>query len=379
MVPAHYTVIDAVPVTPNGKVDKRALPAPRLLEREPGRAPRDGTETALCEIFAELLGHDTVGIDDNFFELGGHSLLATRLISRVRDRLGAEMSVVSLFEAPTVAALAVRLARADGAGPLSRLLPLRPGGTGAPVFCVHPLGGLSWPYAGLAEHLPAEVGLYGLQSAGLDDDDPLPESVEEMAADYVARIRTVQPEGPYRLLGWSLGGRVAHAMAVHLESAGQEVELLAVLDAYPRTGAEPAASFSERDFLEGVLVAIGMEVSELDGPVEFGRVMAAMRASGRELAGLSEEQLRRLQRVMANSFRVEAGSVTGRCRADVLMFAATVDPVGEPGDWLPHLDGELEVHHVAVAHNDLMRPRPLAEMGAVLAKRLAGTTGEDRS
>ncbi|MFD8852881.1 amino acid adenylation domain-containing protein, partial [Streptomyces sp. NPDC059604] len=379
MVPAHCTTIDAVPVTPNGKVDKKALPEPQLLERAPGRAPRDATETALCEVFAELLGHDTVAIDDNFFELGGHSLLATRLISMVRDRLGAEMSVVSIFEAPTVAALAVRLAETDGAGPLSRLLPLRSGGTGAPLFCVHPLGGLSWPYAGLAEHLPAEVGLYGLQAAGLGEDEPLPETVEEMAADYVAHIRTVQPEGPYRLLGWSLGGRVAHAMAGQLEAAGQEVELLALLDAYPRTEAEPSASFSERDFLEGILAAIGMEAAELDGPVEFDRVMAAMRSSGKELAGLTEEQLRRLQRVMANSFRVESGSVTGRCRADAVMFAATVDPAGEPGDWLHHLDGGLEVHNVAVAHNDLMRPQPLAEMGAVLAKKLGRTAREDRA
>ncbi|MFE8010945.1 amino acid adenylation domain-containing protein, partial [Streptomyces sp. NPDC057418] len=379
MVPAHYTAIDAVPVTPNGKVDKKALPEPELLEREPGRAPRDATETALCEVFAELLGHSTVSIDDNFFELGGHSLLATRLISMVRDRLGAVMSVVTIFEAPTVAALAVRLAEADGAGPLSRLLPLRSGGTGAPVFCVHPLGGLSWPYAGLAEHLPADVGLYGLQSAGLEDDEPLPATVEEMAADYVARIRTVQAQGPYRLLGWSLGGRVAHAMAGLLESAGQEVELLALLDAYPRTEAEPAASFSEQDFLQGILAAIGIEAAELDGPVEFDRVMAAMRASGKELAGLTEEQLRRLQRVMANSFRVESGSVTGRCRADAVMFAATVEPAGEPGDWLNHLDGDLEIHAVAAAHNDLMRPQPLAQIGAVLAKKLARTEPADRA
>ncbi|MFI1146097.1 amino acid adenylation domain-containing protein [Streptomyces sp. NPDC020780] len=379
MVPLHYTAIDAVPVTPNGKVDKKALPEPELLEQEPGRAPRDTTETVLCEIFAELLGHTTVSIDDNFFELGGHSLLATRLISMVRDRLGAEMSVVAIFEAPTVAALAVRLTEADGAGPLSRLLPLRSSGTGAPVFCVHPLGGLSWPYAGLAEHLPADVGLYGLQSAGLGDDEPLPATVEEMAADYVARIRTVQADGPYRLLGWSLGGRIAHAMAGLLESDGQEVELLALLDAYPRTEPEPAASFGEQDFLQGILAAIGMEEADLGGPVEFGRVMAAMRESGKELAGLTEDQLRRLQRVMANSFRVEAASVTGRCRADAVMFAATVDPAGEPADWLRHLDGDLEIHAVAAAHNDLMRPQPLAGIGAVLAKKLARPARADRT
>ncbi|MDG9720864.1 non-ribosomal peptide synthetase [Streptomyces sp. DH24] len=373
MVPLHYAVIDAVPVTPNGKVDKKALPAPQRLERRPGRAPRDETETVLCEIFAELLGHDSVDIDDNFFELGGHSLLATKLISRVRARLGLEMSVVSIFEAPTVAALAVRLGQDAAAGPTSPLLTLRPGGDRAPLFCVHPLGGLSWPYAGLGEHLPADVGLYGLQAVGLDGDDPLPGSLEEMAADYVARIRAVQPEGPYRLLGWSLGGRIAHAMAVLLEAAGQEVELLALLDAYPNTGTGTATEFSEEEFLTGVLSAAGLDAAELAGPVDIPTVMAAVRSTGNDLAGLTEDQLRRLQRVMANSFRVDGAALTGRCRAGALMFAATVDPAGDPDRWLHHVDGGLETHAVAVSHNDLMRPEPLAEIGAVLAKKLART------
>jgi amino acid adenylation domain-containing protein len=379
MVPVHYAVIDAVPVTPNGKVDKKALPAPRKLERRPGRAPRDTTETVLCEIFAELLGHDSVDIDDNFFELGGHSLLATKLISRVRDRLGAEMSVVSIFEAPTVAALAVRLGQDGTATPTSPLLTLRPGGAEAPLFCVHPLGGLSWPYAGLGEHLPAEVGLYGLQAVGLDGDDPLPGSLEEMAADYVARVRAVRPEGPYRLLGWSLGGRIAHAMAVLLEADGQEVELLALLDAYPRTETDTETEFSEREFLTGVLSAAGLDPERLGGPVDIPTVMAAVRSTGNDLAGLTEDQLRRLQRVMANSFRVDGAALTGRCRAGALMFAATVDPAGDPDRWLDHADGGLETHAVAVSHNDLMRPEPLAEIGAVLAKKLAPTARADRA
>ncbi|MFG3003913.1 amino acid adenylation domain-containing protein [Streptomyces calvus] len=375
MVPVHYAVIDAVPVTPNGKVDKKALPAPRLLDRRPGRAPRDENETALCEIFAELLGHDTVHIDDNFFELGGHSLLATKLISRVRDRLGAELSVVSIFEAPTVATLAGRLGRDATTGPTSPLLTLRPGGTDTPLFCVHPLGGLSWPYAGLAEHLPTEVGLHGLQAVGLDGDAPLPETLQEMADDYVARVRSVQPEGPYRLLGWSLGGRIAHAMAERLEAAGQEVELLALLDAYPSTTVDTDARFSEREFLDGILSAAGLDASALDGPVDIDTVMAAVRSTGDDLAGLTADQLRRLQRVMANSFRLDGAARTGRCRAGAVMFAATVDPAGDPDHWHGHVDGGLEIHTVAVGHNDLMRPEPLAEIGAVLAKKLARTSG----
>ncbi|WP_149549637.1 non-ribosomal peptide synthetase [Streptomyces marokkonensis] len=378
MVPVHYAVIDTVPVTPNGKVDKKALPAPRLLDRRPGRGPRDATEAALCEIFAGLLGHDTVHIDDNFFDLGGHSLLATKLISRVRDRLGAELSVVSVFEAPTVAALAGRLGQDTTAGPTAPLLTLRPG-TDTPLFCVHPLGGLSWPYASLAEHLPAEVALYGLQAVGLDGDGPLPGTLQEMADDYVARVRAVQPEGPYRLLGWSLGGRIAHAMTARLEADGQEVELLALLDAYPNTEADPEARFSEREFLDGVLAAAGLEAADVDGPVDADSVMAAVRSAGKDLAGLTADQLRRLQHVMANSFRIDGAAPTGRCRAGAVLFAATVDPVGDPGHWHDHVGGDLEVHSVAASHNDLMRPEPLAEMGAVLAKKLAPAARADHA
>ncbi|MBU7597300.1 amino acid adenylation domain-containing protein, partial [Streptomyces sp. P38-E01] len=377
MVPVHYTRIDEVPVTPNGKVDKKALPAPEQLEQQPGRAPRNETETALCEIFAELLGHESVTIDDNFFTLGGHSLLATRLASRIKDRLDLEMSVVSIFEAPTVAALAVRLGQDAATGPLSGLLPLRAGGTQSPLFCVHPLGGLSWPYAGIAEHLPAEVGLFGLQASGLSEGDPLPGTLEAMAAEYVARIRTVQEQGPYRLLGWSLGGRIAHAMAALLEEAGQEVELLALLDAYPQTEEAEESDFSEADFLKGILAAADLEPSALGGALNLDTVMAAVRAAGNDLAGMSADQLRRLQRVMANSYRVDARGLTGRTGSGAVMFAATTDQVGDPEDWREHLGGELEVHPVDASHNDLMRPEPLAEIGAVLAKKLAATARVD--
>jgi thioester reductase-like protein len=231
-VPSAFVILESLPLTPNGKLDRKALPLPdqlRLAERSDYVEPRDVVELKLVQIWEEVLNVKPVGVTDNFFDLGGHSLLVVRLMSRIQEEFGRELSLATIFQQPTIEQLAVEL-RDEGERVWSPLVPIQRQGWKPPIFCIHPAGGTAFCYVLLSRYLGAEQPCYGLQAFGLELGQVPYSRIEEIAAYYLESVRAIQPEGPYLLGGWSLGGVIAFEMAQQLRRADQEVALLALLD-----------------------------------------------------------------------------------------------------------------------------------------------------
>ncbi|WP_327341296.1 non-ribosomal peptide synthetase [Streptomyces europaeiscabiei] len=404
LVPADFVVVDALPLTRNGKLDRRAL----LSTDSAGptvRAAATEAEKRICAIFAEVLGIDSVTPDDDFFRLGGHSFLATKVTVRIGEQLGAELGVRDLFEAPTPADLARAVESRGTRDSFAPMLPLRTKGGERPLFCVHPGGGVAWCYSGLLAHLDADIPVYGLQARALSRPGAAPADVGEMAADYLRQIREVQPHGPYRLLGWSFGGVVAHEIAVRLQHAGEDVELLGLVDSYPgaanSTDASGAAGAFEQDALEGTLrqledkllvdnlTAAGFpfEQEELAGDRAglVARYLEFLRDRQHPLAAIGDRTLLAMKDAWIHHSRLLATHRPGRYRGDLLMFSAVRMPPQLRGrvdatSWRPFVDGTVDDHPVDAEHEQLLTvPAHIATIGRSLAARLAASAAQEPS
>jgi thioesterase domain-containing protein/acyl carrier protein len=234
MVPSFFTPLAALPITPNGKVDRKALPPPGATPREEAAPPsgqRNPVESDLVRIWEDELGIRPVGVRDNFFDLGGHSLLAASLFARIEKVFGRRLPLATLFSAPTIELLAQRLQDAQPTSG-SSLVAIRSQGDGYPVFWVHTLGGHILLYERLARYLASNRPIYALKPVGIDDGRPPHARIEDMAAHYLSEIRAVQPAGPYWLGGQSFGGLAAFEMACQLQKRGEKVAGLLILDTY---------------------------------------------------------------------------------------------------------------------------------------------------
>jgi amino acid adenylation domain-containing protein len=367
MVPGGFMFLEAMPLGPTGKVDRGALPGLEA-ERDPEAEtvePRDVLELRLVRIWQEVLDVSRVGVRDDFFELGGHSLLAVRLLARIQKELGRELPLSLLFDGGTVERMADLLRREAGA-PVSCLVPIQPGGSLPPFFCVHPAGGDVLGYAALARHLGPEQPFYGLQSRGLSGEGEPHTRIEDMAAAYLAELRRVEPAGPYRLGGWSLGGIVAFEMARQLRALGEEVALLAVLDATPGyAGAEE----SDLDLLLHVAAYVeslwGRELGLASGDLAragpdgaFALLLERLREVDLLPPGAGEERLRRILAVYRANAQAARAYTASPYPGRITLFRTAGGPDtvgGAPPDlgW-GTIGGAVEVHVVPGEHLTLL-------------------------
>ncbi|KAF9125109.1 hypothetical protein BGX30_000617, partial [Mortierella sp. GBA39] len=398
MVPASFVRMDSFPLTTSGKLNRLALPASTTTNTNMEAAvahagyepPRGPIESAIALVWMDLLRVARIGRHDDFFAIGGHSLLGVKMIGRLRLILGSRgdkgettISLRTLFEAPTIAQMAVELGGASRApaeqqkqhehsassessdASFQALLPIQPSGTRAPLFCIHPVLGLSWCFNGLTRHLAKDQPLYGLQARGFGEGEAPAATLTEMVEDYIVQVRSVQPSGPYHLLGFSFGGLVAYTMATKLEKMGEKVAFLTVMDtpagyAAARAAQEKAKEEGEEEFD----VTAARRVFQMDEDDETDLTLSFLERATRVLE--NNTRLTRSAEASPQSLLVFGG--------DLLVLRATVPEEGveavEAENWRSYVQGRVEVVDVECTHHEMIKPEPLAQIGRIVAKML---------
>ncbi|PWC17814.1 non-ribosomal peptide synthetase [Brenneria corticis] len=369
MVPGIIMVVPSFPLTPNGKLAIGELPPPVLHndgERIPPATPQEET---MCRLFESLLECGPVYANQNFFALGGHSLLGLQLINRVREEFGVALSISDFLTSPTPRQLVQRLNPSEGfSDPFGAILPLRTEGDRPPLFCIHPGGGIAWSFAGLLPFLPQDQPVYAIQSPILRDPHRVVHSLDELAKEYLQHIRAIQPQGPYHLTGWSVGGNLALRMAAMLQAAGQQVNFLSMFDSYPLQNGPDSLKLDDATIITRMTRAIGgMARSDMKG---LKNAMQGVLGNG----DIGEDLLTRL----IDDAKLMLKLLT-ECRytpydGDVVFIRATSDILRaqdqQPELWLPYVTGEFIEYSVEAPHECMLQRQYLQQFGRQFATEL---------
>lgn len=402
VIPAGFSFMDALPKTASGKVDRLALQAhlPEWLT-ESDLAAVSPLEALILRTWEEILGQRGLTVQDDFFDLGGQSLQTIQVTSWLSARLNCEIPIATIFRYPTAAQLAAALSptvqirdqpweygcAVPEPPPAKTLLaPLLPitKGESPPLFCVHPAAGLSWCYMGLARQLGTRHSLYGLQSPYLEAEIPparsLQQSWAQTLAAYLALVRQVQPQGPYRLLGWSFGGMMAQAMATRLQQQGEAVERLILLDAYPGQQLQQRDRPSDREIFDLLRQATGLQVTEqtLADPAQSLPDRDAMLTQLRQPQSGARLDLPTLNRLMDitrhNIDLARQSPVPERYQGDLLFFTA-IQGQRASGlthqTWQPFVTGSITNYSLEADHGRLLTDDCLQTVVRAIATYLA--------
>ncbi|MCZ9634915.1 type I polyketide synthase [Rhodococcus sp. BH5] len=346
-------------------------------------APRTPHEKIVAMHWENILDIEGIGVHDNFFEIGGDSMRALMLTNRLREANIIDIPVAAILNAPTIAGM---LSQAAGDGDsfdaFSPVLPLRIKGTGRALFCVHPVGGISWRYSGLLPHLDESIPVYGIQAYGLDGIQPLAASAGEMVDCYLKHLRSIQPHGPYRLLGWSFGGTVAYAMATKLQSEGEQIEVLALLDA-PVMQADAFDEGTVDNHIASLLLRVAeVAIPESENTLDVPMVIELL-AENAGNSAVSSSEAEAIVKVVRNNLRIAPEFIPSSFQGNVLFFSAAgssaiseveagLDPTPAKASdvWREYVDGNFEEYTVNCDHYSMTDPEPVSYIGSVLATAL---------
>lgn len=372
MVPQAWITLEALPVTSNGKLDRKALPAPHFAQA--GRAAETPAETLLARLYAEILALPEPPVAEaDFFALGGDSLSAVRLSLRIEEDTGRDPGLGAIFEHPVLEALARVIEGEATTGGLAPLLLLAEGDPAQPpLFLIHPAGGLGWGYRRLALALAPGRRVWAVQHPGLDPDHPLPESLSALAGDYARRIAELVPDGPVHLAGWSVGGVIAQEMAAALADMGCRPGLIAALDSYPADVWRAEPDPDPVSALRALLAIAGHDPEAHTHLDTREKVLGFLKAGDTPLGALPERVLDGVVRVVTDTsglvrrhfHRSHPGTLThvraGKGHGDRHLTAEL---------WQPH--GKVEALEVPFLHPQMISSEAVALIAPMLAGRMA--------
>lgn len=411
-IPAQFILRTQLPKNANGKIDRKQLRQEwQTSQAEQNRTRPQAndssavtaTERILTAIWQDVLGVRELDIHCDFFALGGKSLQAIQVVNRISQQMQRDLAVSALFRHPTLAALATYIDAADtariptnisshdntdiasasdlaSASALAPLIRLQDGESPA-LFCIHPADGVSWCYLGLLSHLP-NLAVYGIQAEGLAGalTDAMPADFATMTDRYLQRIRAVQPHGPYRLLGWSSGGGIAHAIAAQLRAAGETIDLLAVMDAYPSTCWANTPAPDRSDAIR-MLLDSAADAFDADGhPLPEDALLQQVINTDHKLAALGEATLHRMVDSTLHGMHLYRNATHPHLDGDMLFFRAAQRLPDQPEwtAWQPHLSGDIRVIDIDSDHFGMHLQNAAAQIGQVLARALQPENSANR-
>ncbi len=389
MLPNAFVFLDALPITPNNKIDRLALPAPKESKQEEVTfiAPRNDFERRMTQIWEEVLGIKSISVRDNFFDLGGHSLQAIYLFAQIESKFGKKLPLATLLQSGTIEALtetihletnkqvlmttsSVATLPDKSTNSWSSLVTIQANGSKPPLFCIHPLGGEILCYRDLAMLLGSDQPVYGLQPRGLDGKPPSTK-VEDMASHYIQEIQTMQPNGPYYLVGYSFGGVLVYEMAQQLYKQGEKVGILVMIDTC-RPGYSKRLPFRKRVtlHLENLLQLGPAYIKQnAEGWTQWGKYMLKHKykhylSTARHLLNVVyhlPENDKHLNIIDANTqaleeytFKAYRGSITLLRTDDESRDQAVGIEYDPQFGWGDLVLGKLDIHYVTGSHESML-------------------------